>query len=731
MATNYGYYTSLMPALSTAGKLQQNRQNSELKNLQLLRQIESVKANEIAQRDAIQKQFDAIENETEKLLQTKITAADGKSQYGFTRPKDNDDFYDWWENNSGWNDIQNIIREAGSIRNARLYYNLDTYIGNYRNNLANNPISKRLDAVRPDLQRYLLSANDSESSSLITEGARSRFNSFVKGETDNFTFKGIRSDYLPLDDKKRNAIYGDITFGTNITLDDIIGVNEFAIKTDILNDKGVPIEQHQQFRQSIGYEEMKHFVQRELGYDNLGGVDAFGGKPYFGTKKIETSMGTEILNSLKAMDAAGVTDLRELQNLLTQGKDIEVDGRKVTVDNLQDLYSLYNDGVIRDNFERLGGVGDSAPDIVNQTKILGIDIDPRKNRQIIVGNEIFTNPNARAGLAEVMFGQDSDGVTNYDARTGLVDNVQINTGLIFDDTGKQIESFKDEVFFNAGSLTSLTERPFSEEKEVVNNLKLDGFFTAVEISGIDNNNKRFSRLLTQTKNPEDINKILREYKKSPQIKHVVVAQLTDQDNLFDETGLRDLLYAKLDLSNTQTQVRLNEVFPQEDINDVKTQTLTADVQRKLAGRRKVNQQNIKNRVINLFGASTEKEMDEIANAYEKQLGTGMVMSNIPISKINASIPLVFADLYVNSIQEREYPTQMPDGTVVRNSSEYMAVKTRLLKEDLYKTGANGMVDAIKKGPSAYDEWSKTNLSKKEYGSVKKYRKDLLKYFNTK
>ena len=41
--------------------------------------------------------------------------------------------------------------------------------------------------------------------------------------------------------------------GTNITLDDIIGVNEFAIKTDILNDKGVPIEQHQQFRQSIGY----------------------------------------------------------------------------------------------------------------------------------------------------------------------------------------------------------------------------------------------------------------------------------------------------------------------------------------------------------------------------------------------------------------------------------------------------------------------------------------------
>ena len=164
---------------------------------------------------------------------------------------------------------------------------------------------------------------------------------------------------------------------------------------------------------------------------------------------------------------------------------------------------------------------------------------------------------------------------------------------------------------------------------------------------------------------------------------------------------------------------------------VKTQTLTADVQRKLAGRRKVNQQRIKETVINLFGASTEQEMDQIANAYEKQLGTGMVMSNIPISKINASIPLVFADLYVNSIQEREYPTQMPDGTVVRNSSEYMAVKTRLLKEDLYKTGANGMVDAIKKGPSAYDEWSKTNLSKKEYGSVKKYRKDLLKYFNTK
>jgi hypothetical protein len=123
-------------------------------------------------------------------------------------------------------------------------------------------------------------------------------------------------------------------------------------------------------------------------------------------------------------------------------------------------------------------------------------------------------------------------------------------------------------------------------------------------------------------------------------------------------------------------------------------------------------------------------MDNYLNTFDSQLTMGLTMANVPSGKISSALPLVFTDLYTNAMQEREYPFQMQNGQQVQNNAEYMAVSAKLLKESFYKDGANGMVEAIKKGPTAYDEWSKKNLTKKEYNSSKKIRKDIIKYFNS-
>ena len=232
-------------------------------------------------------------------------------------------------------------------------------------------------------------------------------------------------------------------------------------------------------------------------------------------------------------------------------------------------------------------------------------------------------------------------------------------------------------------------------------------------------------MLKQTDNPEDLQKIKNTLSGDTQIEHVLMAEFRD-----DDVGPDDFYYDVVDLGDSSFRMALNEKIDPTDLNNVKTQALDYEMQQKRTMLDVERKMQVKNKVAAAFGAASVSEMDNYINTFDSQLTMGLTMANVPSGKISSALPLVFTDLYTNAMQEREYPFQMQNGQQVQNSAEYMAVSAKLLKESFYKDGANGMVEAIKKGPTAYDEWSKKNLTKKEYNSSKKIRKDIIKYFNS-
>ena len=87
-----------------------------------------------------------------------------------------------------------------------------------------------------------------------------------------------------------------------------------------------------------------------------------------------------------------------------------------------------------------------------------------------------------------------------------------------------------------------------------------------------------------------------------------------------------------------------------------------------------------------------------------------------------------ADLYVDSQQEREYPVQIGD-KVARNSSEYMALSTQVLKKGLINKspGVLDMLKAIQEGK--YDVYSQSIMPESRHKKSRKLSKQLSQYQN--
>ena len=131
----------------------------------------------------------------------------------------------------------------------------------------------------------------------------------------------------------------------------------------------------------------------------------------------------------------------------------------------------------------------------------------------------------------------------------------------------------------------------------------------------------------------------------------------------------------------------------------------------------------------------EASLKEVAVAYDKSLSVGLSSAGVPSAKIQQAIPLVMADLFVNSRQERNYPVTIEQDSqgnptkVAYNPSEYMAYKTQHLKTALINgsPGFEAMLEAIKTGN--YDAYRETAMDKTSYNLGKRVSRELSKYYN--
>ena len=142
MGIDYGFFEALTGPMQAAGQIQQNRDAIALQKMQQEQAIKNLQLQELNRQKA---QLDMLMSSETNALNDLYT------KNKFDRQKDIDDFRDWWTTSSGWSDIQEILRQHGSIDKARLNGNLDYYLEEYKAKLKDNPISRRTNKNKASL----------------------------------------------------------------------------------------------------------------------------------------------------------------------------------------------------------------------------------------------------------------------------------------------------------------------------------------------------------------------------------------------------------------------------------------------------------------------------------------------------------------------------------------------------------------------------------------------------
>jgi len=673
MGVDYGFFKALTGPMQQAGSIQANRDAKAMQKMQLEQQQKQQQLQELDRQRNQQSMFDSAEQLAIKDLYTKD---------GFKRQKDVDDLMDWQKNSSGWGDIQNILREHGSIDNARIYGNLDHYVSEYKSSLKNNPISMRAKTNKAALEQFHLIADDPANKHLITQGVTSRYKDFVNGEIDSFEFYGGRTDYLDSAGK-------GFSVSDQIDIDELIASNQSAIIKDMIND--VNPSNPQEWAQGLSNEDIRSWVTRELNYDEQSGF--FGGEGIYGDTPINTTFSKEIIRSL---DATGSTGIRT-------GADF------FRVRDAGSSFKEMFDGTVATDWDRLGGYDKNSQ--VKSYK--GVTPLLAKGTQLVAsGRVIANNPKLESAITEILAGDFGDETksSRYNSKNRELSGVNMN-GL-YDSRGHNITN--DDIGL------------FSSESESMD-LRLSGYHIALEGKGADGN----SFLLTDVSNEEDMNKIREQYKDTI-FDYVMVAELIDDDMISAD----DAYYKKVEMGQVDIQTLMNEAINTEDLNDVKTQMVTYE--QELARKQHV----IDNK--NRHGAIIQKQMnlpdiasvDQLVGAYDQSLSIGLGMASIPSNMAQKAIPLLISDLYTESIQPREYPYDMtpnetdPAKKIIANSNQqYMAYATKNLKKQLVSGSPQvaEMFKAIKEG--TYDVYSQSIMPKKTYSQSRKLSKTISKYKN--
>ena len=682
MGIDYGFFEALTGPMKAAGQIQQNRDALALQKAQQEQQIKNLQLQELNRNQAQQKMLDASTNAALGDLYTKNK---------FARQKDIDDFRNWHTDLSGWGDIQEVLREHGSIDNARLNGNLDYLLEEYKAKLKDNPISRRTNKNKASLELFhSFSLDKDKNGKLITSGSRNRYQQFVDGETDNFVFNGARADYLDEATKARGI-------GDNVNVDDVIADNYSAIIMDMINDQNPA--NPQAYMEGLNDQDIRNWVSKELNYTEDGGIGYFGDKAIYGEKEIDTEFSTELVRSLDAVN-------------------------KTQIYKGSDYFKFRDDGVsFKNNFDatvaidwdRLGGYDASS----EMKSYKGIKAAFAKGRQMVGSGRVFANNQAlETAITDSWSGNygNEDKTSRYNAKNRQVNDVSM-LGL-YDSRGHKIQ---DQ---DIGSYW-ITGKDSWQESET-DDLRLTGYHIALE----GKNAAGDSFLLTDVSNEKDMNKMREQYKDT-QFDYVIVAELIDDDMVSHD----DAYYKKVNLGDASVQSLLNEAIPSEDLNKVKTQMITyeQEAQHRAHGeKRKIaNASKLQKQLQLPDGAA----VDQVVNAYDQTMTIGLGMANVPARKIQQVMPMIISDLYVASREEREYPFVMSTDAqgnpteVANNASEYMAHSAQKLKYALINNDPNfaAMLEAIKTGN--YDNYSQTILNPNTYKASRNLSRSISKYQN--
>tara|TARA_R100000322_G_scaffold90976_3_gene56602 strand:+ start:6950 stop:9001 length:2052 start_codon:yes stop_codon:yes gene_type:complete len=681
MTIDSGFFSALTGPMLGAGDLQNARlqKQNALKQQQMQLQMQ-----ELAQ-------LNRKNEQNNQLVQAQQTAFnDLYTNNKFARQKDVDDFKAWHQQLSGWNDIQGVLREHGSIDNARLYGNLDYLIAEYQARLKNNPISQRTKKNQAALELYHSHALNNKYSHLITTNAKKRYTDFVNGESDNFIFNAPRRDYI---EQAKEAL--SLTKAQNLDIDDLIGSNHQSIIIDMINDANP--ENVQEYQSAITYDDMKLFVKKELGYQEVDGVTYFNGQAIFGDKEIDTTFSRELVRNL---DSVGLTQIATGKDFF-KFKDQGI--------NFQDMF---NSTDAFTNWDRIGGVDKNH----GPENYKGISAPFSKGTQLVASPRIFAfNPKLETAITRSWAGKYSNSEeSRYNTRNRQVDNVRM-AGL-YDRYGHQI-SDSDIASMN------ITGKDLWQESER-DDLRLRGYHVALE--GKNANGDSF--LLTDVSKESDLNKMREQYKNT-EFDYVIVAELID-----DDLGPDDAYYKKINLEDATIQAAINEAVPTDDLNKVKTDM--GNYEQQIAQQNYANQRKIAstNKLTKQLEMPNEGLTQQFVNGYDKTLNIGLSMSGVSSFNARKAIPMIMADLYVQSKQERNYPFDFtpnetdPSKKLIANSpGQYMALSTKLLKEGLATQNPNfvSMLEAINKGN--YDQYSQTIYPASQYKQSRKLSKTIYKY----
>jgi len=188
MAVDYGFFEALTGPMQAAGQIQAQRDQRKMQEFQIMQQQRQMELQQLDKQKALQSQLNTATEAAKMDLYTKNN---------FSRQKDIDDFRNWHNTMSGWGDIQEVLRQQGSVDNARLYGNLDYLLEEYKAKLKDNPISRRVNKNKASLELFHSYHQDKDGNAkLLTEGSKHRYNQFKDGTTDNWIMGDVKVTLL-------------------------------------------------------------------------------------------------------------------------------------------------------------------------------------------------------------------------------------------------------------------------------------------------------------------------------------------------------------------------------------------------------------------------------------------------------------------------------------------------------------------------------------------------------
>ena len=705
---DFSYWSALTPPMASAGEIQQRRNAEMLQAMQLVQQQQNLQLKQANDAKQIQTEINVAQQATRDALYK-------NSQ--LRRQKDIDDHRNWHDEFSGWNDIQNVLKEAGSIQNARTNYNLDYLISEYKHKVntpssdpsQGNPILDRLKINEAAITAYNTQFNSAESIGKIMNGDHERYQQWVRGEADIFRFAGARGDYL----KNMEEQYG---IDDNITLDQVFTQNQIAIYSDFARDKELTADEAMR----VDPYEVKSWLAKELKWASQGGQDLFGGKAVYGTQNINTTFTTELNEGIMGVDATGMVttddwfDLRE---------------------NNVSYVDLFNESGAWVAFDRLGGYD---PNKTARDTRSWLDLDPDteksgikdwlnvgKGYHIISSGAIFANDKRMENdVISAIIGDNTEveGGAFWDESRRTVHNM--STVGMYNENGHQIT---DRDVTNRGkSWVGHTLMPSEDENvwwwEEPAQVDMDYVSSHIAYKIVDKDGN--SMLLADVGSDSDFNK-MKEVYKGQKIHPVMVAQFVDRDAATKD----DFKYMEINTSNPRVAEALNKVVDSESLSKIRTQEIGLEKESKLQARVEAQKEATRQKLAIQMAAGNTENLQVIANTYDQTMTIGLKVAGVKTNKIEESMPLIMSNLYVDSQRERTYPHTFNDGTVVNSPGEYMAITARMIRKSLSDGNDGGLKEAINDGSSAYAMWLKRRYNKKEYNDIMKGTKDWSKYFN--